>query len=193
MVILHLSSVVLGTIFPLLFSQSVIVYFSVVLFLVFGILMLYDAYTLEEKNAADKINELEEELDEKNKEKKDSMKEKLVESKEMKEVSKKDFTPGTAPNEGAQKGEFSVKVEKPVNESPKGKSALKADEKKDEEEGLCSCFFTNPYMHLILLLFLGECGDRTQIAAIVMTATHSAWGVAAGGSIVIFLDFMASK
>eukprot|EP01022_Parablepharisma_sp_SALTPOND_P026517 TRINITY_DN64313_c0_g1_i1.p1 TRINITY_DN64313_c0_g1~~TRINITY_DN64313_c0_g1_i1.p1 ORF type:complete len:218 (-),score=14.70 TRINITY_DN64313_c0_g1_i1:183-836(-) len=170
MVVLHLSSVVLGTIFPLLFSQRVIVYFSVVLFLIFGILMLYDAYTLEEKNAQEKITELQEEL---NKEKNPELKEKLVDAREMKEVA----SPDTAPQKEIIKEDFTVKVEDSVSSNAKGSS-------KKEDDGLFSCFFTNPYLHLILLLFVGECGDRTQIAAIVLTATHSAWGVAVGGSVV---------
>ena len=39
-------------------------------------------------------------------------------------------------------------------------------------------------MHLVVLLFLADWGDRCQISAIVLTATHNAWGVAAGGAFV---------
>lgn len=53
---------------------------------------------------------------------------------------------------------------------------------KTKEEGKYFC--TNPYLHLVVLLFLADWGDRCQIAAIVLTATHNAWGVAVGGALV---------
>lgn len=55
---------------------------------------------------------------------------------------------------------------------------LKMDEPKSQP--LCA----NPYLQLIGLLFMGECGDRTQLAAIALTVTHSPLGVAIGGAIV---------
>ena len=178
MVLLHLSSVVLGTIFPLLFSQKVIIYFSVILFFVFGVLMLYDAYNLEEKNTEEKMNELQEELENEGKEK-NGLSEKLVESKELKEVSvqgkAREISPGTAPHEEAPSKETFTKKA--------------TTEEKPSEGGFFASFIANPYFHLVILLFVGECGDRTQIAAIVLTATHNAWGVAAGGSLVLFTYF----
>lgn len=62
---LHLMSVAFGTIFPLLFSRNTIVYFSVALFLFFGVMMLYDSYHLEPKSSEEKIGEMEDDLIEK--------------------------------------------------------------------------------------------------------------------------------
>jgi putative Ca2+/H+ antiporter (TMEM165/GDT1 family) len=153
MVGLHLSSVALGMVFPLLFSQKVIIYFSVVLFIFFGAMMLWDAYKLEPEEAGEKIKNLEEEL-----------------------IKGKDAESGDGNKHGEAKDKLVTNPDKNLPEENKA------------PEGMCSCFLTNPYLHLILLLFVGECGDRTQIAAIVLTATHSAWGVAVGGSIVLMYE-----
>ena len=56
-------------------------------------------------------------------------------------------------------------------------------EKKPENDYFC----TNPYLHLVVLLFLADWGDRCQISAIVLTATHNVWGVAVGGALVLFI------
>lgn len=171
MVFMHLSSVALGTVFPLLFDQKVIIYFSVVLFLFFGVAMLYDAYNLEEKSATEKLQELEEELQ---KEKENpELTEKLVDSKELKEVTVK-------------KPEDQVPIPSDKPKSP-AKSSLEdknSPKKPTEEEGFFTSIAKSAGFQLMLLLFVGECGDRTQIAAIVLTATHNAWGVAIGGSFV---------
>ena len=168
MVVLHLSSVVLGAIFPLLFSQRFIINFSVILFLLFGILMLYDGYTLEEKNTQEKINDLEEELSKKNEN--PELKQSLLQSKEEKEMI-------NTPNEILIKSNSSspIKVEGP-------------NETINTNSGFFENMIKNPYLHLIVLLFVGECGDRTQIAAIVLTATHNVWGIAIGGSLVFLLN-----
>lgn len=157
MVVLHLSSVVLGTIFPLLFSQRLIVNFSVVLFLVFGVLMLYDAYRLEEKSSREKVNELEEEL--------------VKENPAAAE-------PLASPGKEASSAQPQIVVTEPAEESDSSYEI-------NPSNGLFTNLLKSPYAHLVLLLFVGECGDRTQIAAIVLTATHSAWGVAVGGSLVL--------
>ena len=56
---LHVMSVAFGTLFPLLFSRNTIVYFSIVLFLFFGVMMLYEAYHLQPKTSEEKIGEME--------------------------------------------------------------------------------------------------------------------------------------
>jgi len=176
MVILHLSSVALGKICPYLFDQVYIEYAAVVLFLAFGILMLWDAYHLEEKCTEEKIKELEEELEneEKGKLAGAEAKEKSTEMKEglIPEKGEHGLSEGRSPDTAPQKD--------PLTTNLKMESALVAP----EGQGCCSCFKTNPYLNLIILLFVGECGDRTQIVAIAYTGTHNAIGVAVGGSIV---------
>eukprot|EP00826_Nyctotherus_ovalis_P065086 TRINITY_DN9559_c0_g1_i7.p1 TRINITY_DN9559_c0_g1~~TRINITY_DN9559_c0_g1_i7.p1 ORF type:complete len:301 (+),score=73.38 TRINITY_DN9559_c0_g1_i7:220-1122(+) len=134
---MHIISVGFGTLFPLLFSRNTIVYFSVFLFLFFGIMMIYEAYHMQPKTAEEKVEEIQNDL--------------------------------LAKNDPETNGRI---VTTPEGELPM--------EKKEESKYFC----TNPYLHLVVLLFLADWGDRCQIAAIVLTATHNAWGVAVGGALV---------
>eukprot|EP00826_Nyctotherus_ovalis_P065083 TRINITY_DN9559_c0_g1_i11.p2 TRINITY_DN9559_c0_g1~~TRINITY_DN9559_c0_g1_i11.p2 ORF type:complete len:204 (+),score=49.45 TRINITY_DN9559_c0_g1_i11:679-1290(+) len=133
---MHIISVGFGTLFPLLFSRNTIVYFSVFLFLFFGIMMIYEAYHMQPKTAEEKVEEIQNDL--------------------------------LAKNDPETNGRI---VTTPEGELPM--------EKKEESKYFC----TNPYLHLVVLLFLADWGDRCQIAAIVLTATHNAWGVAVGGAL----------
>lgn len=147
MMAMHIISVGFGTIFPMLFSRNSIVYFSVFLFLFFGIMMIYEAYHLQPKTAEEKVEEIQNDL---------------LANKDP-ETNKQTITP-TA-------GEGKLVV-------PEGELSMEKTEEKPKY------FCTNPYLHLVVLLFLADWGDRCQIAAIVLTATHNAWGVAVGGALV---------
>eukprot|EP00826_Nyctotherus_ovalis_P002536 TRINITY_DN10508_c0_g5_i2.p1 TRINITY_DN10508_c0_g5~~TRINITY_DN10508_c0_g5_i2.p1 ORF type:complete len:175 (-),score=47.98 TRINITY_DN10508_c0_g5_i2:329-853(-) len=59
---MHVMSVGLGTLFPLLFSRNVIVYFSVVLFVFFGVKMIYEAYNMKPKSAEEKVKEIQNDI-----------------------------------------------------------------------------------------------------------------------------------
>jgi putative Ca2+/H+ antiporter (TMEM165/GDT1 family) len=152
---LHLMSVGLGQIFPLLFSRNAIVYFSVLLFLFFGILMLWEAYHLKEKTSEEKLAE---------------MSQTLVTHNEAEASENMDKTPTTT-----------ASLQVVLANNPQLKDKLPEEEKKSEEKKM---FCSNPYLQLVLLLFLGDWGDRCQISAIVLTATYNVWGVAAGGALV---------
>lgn len=142
---LHLMSVGLGNIFPYLFSKNFIVYFSVILFLFFGVLMIYEAYHLQPRKSEEKLAELNEGI----------------------------MAGSTSENAGTTQAATAL--------SPTKELAME-NTKKEEEKMFCK----NPYMHLVVLLFLADWGDRCQISAIVLTATYNVWGVAFGGAIVIF-------
>lgn len=110
----------------------------------------------EEKNAQEKVKELEEEL----------MKDQPSDGKtsELKDVEK---SPGA------------------TNIKPSsGNSPASASTSKPKEEGNSKALCSNPYLQLVVLLFMGECGDRTQLAAIALTVTHNPWGIAVGGALV---------
>lgn len=142
---MHIMSVGFGTLFPLLFSRNTIVYFSVFLFVFFGVMMIYEAYHLQPKTAEEKVQELQNDL-----------------------IEKKD--PESAEMMANANGNV---VAIPDNQ-------LTIEKGKNEAKQFC----TNPYLHLVVLLFLADWGDRCQISAIVLTATYNAWGVAAGGALV---------
>jgi putative Ca2+/H+ antiporter (TMEM165/GDT1 family) len=149
---LHLMSVGLGNIFPLLFSKNAIVYFSVFLFLFFGCLMLWEAYHLQPKKAEEKLAELSQGILHENVPDVEATGSKTI-------TSAGPSTALTTPEPHAKK----LDIEK---------------EEKDKQ------FCENPYLHLVVLLFLADWGDRCQISAIVLTATYNVWGVAAGGALV---------
>ena len=165
---LHLMSVGFGTIFPLLFSRNSIVYFSVVLFLFFGVMMIYEAYHLQPKLAEDKLKELNKDL---------------LENKDPESTAnpgEKSGLPSTSATpyaETAGKGKAQEYVSSPDNKLP-------VEENQEKEKEKSKYFCSNPYLQLVVLLFLADWGDRCQISAIVLTATHNVWGVAAGGAIV---------
>ena len=140
---LHLMSVAFGTLFPLLFSRNSIVYFSILLFLFFGIMMLYEAYYLEVKKSEDKVKELEVTL--------------------------------------------LNKPESPQDTVATASPTVASDPEHVKKDAGSQLFCANPYLHLVVILFLADWGDRCQISAIVLTATHNVWGVAAGGAIVCWV------
>jgi putative Ca2+/H+ antiporter (TMEM165/GDT1 family) len=137
---LHLMSVAFGTLFPLLFSRNAIVYFSIILFIVFGVMMLYEAYYVEVKKSEDKVKELEDTL--------------------------------------------LNKPESPQDTISTSAAIVASNPEHQKKDAGTQLFCANPYLHLVVLLFLADWGDRCQISAIVLTATHNVWGVAAGGAIV---------
>ena len=158
---LHLMSVAFGTLFPLLFSRNDIVYFSIILFLFFGVMMLYEAYYLEVKDVNIKVNELGEAL-----------------LSQPKGSENKSATAPT-PNPRAISKAFTTVVT-----DADAQAYTEAVTQKKEAGTGSQLYCTNPYLHLVVLLFLADWGDRCQISAIVLTATHNVWGVAAGGAIV---------
>lgn len=166
---MHVISVGFGTLFPLLFSQNTIVYFSVVLFLFFGVMMIYEAYHLQPKKAEDKISELESGL---------------MAQKDPEAAGSPVVAPITNPEHKDQTPHAPT-----LNEISTVPGASKAPEPEqqlpvEKKESQAKYFCTNPYLHLVVLLFLADWGDRCQISAIVLTATHNAFGVAVGGALV---------
>ena len=180
---MHIISVGFGTLFPLLFSQNAIIYFSVFLFLFFGAMMIYEAYHLQPKSAEEKVEELQKGL---------------IDSKESEAGAASN---GKKPAEDSMEaiGDSSVKplntvsVSQATGTSPKRPPPLEVKlpiEKKEEAAANPPKYFcASPYLHLVVLLFLADWGDRCQISAIVLTATHNAWGVAAGGALVFSIIF----
>jgi putative Ca2+/H+ antiporter (TMEM165/GDT1 family) len=167
MMSLHLMSVGLGNIFPLLFSRNAIVYFSVFLFLFFGVMMIYEAYHIQPKKAEEKLMELREQL---------VVQEKVEAKEKALDCSSTDATPIKARNKAVSSPE-SAHSGHQINVNQ-----LQCVEETNEEDSKGYC--KNPYMQLVLLLFLADWGDRCQISAIVLTATYNVWGVAAGGALV---------
>lgn len=151
---MHLISVGFGTLFPLLFSRNAIVYFSVFLFLFFGIMMIYEAYHLQPKTAEEKVQELQ-----------------------------NDLLAGKDPEAGGKITVYGAKTEDEKKILGNANEALSMEKPETKDKYFC----TNPYLHLVVLLFLADWGDRCQISAIVLTATHNVWGVAIGGAIVFLL------
>lgn len=152
---MHLISVSLGLVFPLFFSRSIIVYFSIALFFFFGIMMIYEAYHMPSTSAEEKIQILENDLH----------------NGSDPEAAEKTTAPGDKIDEESKTLENTNEV-------------VSADETEAKDKYFC----TNPYLHLVVLLFFTEWGDRSQISAIVLTATQNIWGVAVGGALVLLFN-----
>jgi len=162
MVGMHVISVGFGTSFPLLFSRNTIVYFSVFLF--FGVMMIYEAYNMQSKLAEEKVMELQSDL--------------LAEkTSELREIESKGIL---------KESSDIIKSIDSTTDSPELTAINTENEKLSMEgENAKNKIYNNPYIHLVLLLFLAGWGDRCQISAIELTATRNAWGVAVGGGLVL--------
>jgi putative Ca2+/H+ antiporter (TMEM165/GDT1 family) len=185
MVGLHLFSVSLGLVFPLLFSQRVIVYLSVIVFMIFGILMFKDSYYAEDKSSKDKLDELAGEL----LEKKEGEGEGQEPNKPKPDTELKSVEAGTSKAANGHAGNLGSTPEPaPIASSS---SPSKPDQVLPIEEAAEKSYLDqHPSLQLMFLLFVGECGDRTQLAAIALTTTHEVWGVAIGGAIVTSLEIV---
>ena len=153
MVSLHLASVCIGKVIATLIPRLYIIIFGSLLFVVFGVLMLWEAYHMEDVSIEEKVKEAEEEIAEKTDKK-------IEKPNELKEPLK----PAPTANE------------EDVEAAPQPTSPKKVEEDKG--------FFASPYFQLVVMMFFGEWGDRSQIGAVSLTASNNAWGVAAGGSVV---------
>ena len=160
---LHLMSVGFGTLFPLLFSRNAIVYFSIGLFIFFGVMMLYEAYKMQPKKADEKIAELQESLAPKDPEA-------APHSGDNRNQNQSQNSPQATGQGGSTL----------VTQTPDSKLPIETDDKTKKSANFCS----SPYFQIVILLFFADWGDRCQISAIVLTATHNVWGVAVGGAIV---------
>ena len=166
---LHLMSVAFGTLFPLLFSRNSIVYFSIALFVFFGVMMIYEAYYMEPKKSEEKLAELQEGFATHN-----DPEASPPQSQASPSPSASHGHPANQPQTAGQGGSTLA------TQGPDTKLPIEVDEKEKKNLGFCS----SPAMQLVLLLFFADWGDRCQISAIVLTATHNIWGVAAGGALV---------
>ncbi len=179
---MHVMSVGFGTLFPLLFSRNSIVYFSVFLFLFFGAMMIYEAYHLQPKSAEEKVEELQSNLlaakDPESGIIEGAKKTPPEQNTEMNVAAANDLVPLT-PSVSSN-----ATVTSPARATKEPASIKLPIENQTEPQPKYFC--TNPYLHLVVLLFLADWGDRCQISAIVLTATHNAWGVACGGALVLF-------
>lgn len=185
MVSMHLLSVCFGTVIQLLVPQNAIVYFSVFLFLFFGIWMIYEAYHLHPKNSEEKVAELEHTLLNKPVAADAACKA----SSSVPSVDDPEAVAGSSTLSPSKKVEPRLEMTPGTSpQSPSKMSLLPEEEKKLQEQEaakqnkLFCC--TNPYLHLVVLLFLADWGDRCQISAIVLTASYNIYGVALGGAMV---------
>ncbi len=179
MVGMHLMSVGFGKIIRNIFSPNTVLYFAVGLFLFFGIMMLYEAYHLKPKTSQEKIQELEKDL---------------LEQKDPEAGCAGDATPdrtlrvSAEDNEGA--GHQSVLSSNTASTPQRAchhvepqQKLLPEEKAKDGSANKAKQFCSNPYLQLVLMLFLADWGDRCQISAITLTASNNIWGVACGGSL----------
>ena len=134
---MHVMSVGFGTIFPLLFSRNTIVYFSIFLFLFFGVMMIYEAYHLEPKSANEKVKELEDDLMEQEDPEAEAVNMELTENT------------NTLKNVPSS-------LTKPPSTIDKPDQNLPMEHKENAKSYLCK----NPYLQLVVLLFLADWGNR---------------------------------
>jgi len=192
MIGLHLMSVGFGTILKSILPLSVIVIFSILLFIFFGLLMLYEAYSLKSRSSEEKIAELEKGL----LEQKDPEAGTAASSNVLPklctdanaEASNVDRSSGEEKSPSIMQQHYlmgDISRAASTNPATPMKMALETtlpiEQKKTESKFFCA----NPYLQLVMLLFLADWGDRCQISAVTLTTMYNVWGVALGGSIVI--------
>lgn len=157
LVLLNFISLMIGMYLPLLIYKFYLDICATLLFLFFGVSLLYNGIRMENKKIIEELNEYEEE-----EEMKERQNEKLLQKDEE--------------NDGLQKND-KEESHNQVKETDDGKDVVNLSFKKKKENigmTLLSFSFT---------MILTEIGDRSQITAIAIAAVYEFYGVLIGSSL----------
>ena len=156
MLFMNLISLLVGYALPIFLYKDLIDWIGVILFLIFGIKLLYDSYHMEEKKIIEGYRELE--------------------SEQNKELNYK------SRSKSENKNTKSIDDELQVHESNNLKEALLKPDIEDSN--------TTKHISEVSLLWsfavsilLAECGDRSQISAVIVGAMYNFVGVLIGSSV----------
>lgn len=171
LVVMSILSAGMGQILPSLFLPPKWTHFGAsILFLWFGIKMGKEGWEMEGGNAKvqEEMKEVEEEIEEE---------EEGHERLPMQDLESggQDSSKATGGLEGQEPAEMESTPSKPAFKKPK---VLKS-RVKEGAHNFASLFFGPVFVQAFILTFLGEWGDRSQIATIALAAAHVSWRIPA--------------
>ncbi|EJD54980.1 UPF0016-domain-containing protein [Auricularia subglabra TFB-10046 SS5] len=176
LVVMSILSAALGHILPALIPKKWTQFAAAMLFLIFGAKMLLEARDMPAGAGAiqQEMREVEEELEE-------------------------DVNGGTVMQmHDIEEGHGAPLKPRPTSPRPTSpRPTRRLDEAKEGFRNLCSLFFGPVFIQAFLLTFLGEWGDRSQIATMVLAAAHNVYiislGTILGHSLCTALAVIAGK
>lgn len=172
-------SAVLGHAVPTLIPKWLTNFLAAGLFLVFGVKMLLEARNISpDEGVSEEMKEVEQELEEKEHEA-------LRKSRRRSSISPYVLESGRGGiRKGRSDGRLPSPPDSPISEtssrssSPSRQSFVKRAS--DGVNNLCSLLLSPAWVQTFVMTFLGEWGDRSQIATIAMAAGSDYWWVTAG-------------
>lgn len=165
-------SALLGAAFPTLLPKSLTTLLAAGLFLFFGLGMLKDASRMTGDEATEEWKEAEREVNEE--EAGDKLE--LRDLEEGSGPASDNGAPATRNRSAPSTSQPYAPVSSPdTSSAPATRSSIRAKTLADPKEGLknlCGICFSHIFAQSFVLTFLGEWGDRSQIATIALGAAH---------------------
>ncbi|KAF9043378.1 hypothetical protein BJ165DRAFT_1484584 [Panaeolus papilionaceus] len=169
LVVMSILSAAMGHLLPTLIPRKWTQVAAGVLFLVFGAKMLSEARTMKEDKIAEEMKEAEEEIEDDEAEHDGTGVPSPLGDGHM--IPMEEMEEGGRPHSAG------------VAETVKGGSGMAPPKKSSWAEGarnFCSLFLGPVFVQAFILTFLGEWGDRSQIATIALGAAHNVYLVTIG-------------
>ena len=171
-------SAVLGHAFPLLVPKRFVNYAAATLFLIFGFKMLREGYAMRpEQGVSEEMREVEMELEEK-----EALARKM--GRRRSSISPYIMEGGRV---DPRKTRSNIRLPAPPDSPPSPDSRSPSPSARSSITGLlgginnlCSLLLSPAWVQTFIMTFLGEWGDRSQIATIAMAAGQDYWWVTGG-------------
>jgi putative Ca2+/H+ antiporter (TMEM165/GDT1 family) len=173
LVVMTVLSAVLGHVVPTLLPKRLTTFAAAVLFLVFGAKMLREGLAMpRDSGVGEEMKEVEAELEEKE--------HSMAMDRSRRRSSLSPYT-----LESGRGRKPSIKLPSPGGEPspPSSRSPSPSDQRGGRLAGLmnlCSLVLSPAWVQTFIMTFLGEWGDRSQIATIAMAAGQDYWWVTLG-------------
>lgn len=189
LIVMSILSAMLGHAVPTLIPKRVTSFLAAGLFLVFGVRMVNEGFKMEKgtANVQEEMKEVEQELEEKEAEA-------AIKRERSGSLSSRSLEEGLTSSRGAnhlshspfQRSTTSPSLSDSDSESPSFRPRRKAASQSgvqsvlDGIQNLAGLLFSPAWVQTFVMTFLGEWGDRSQIATIAMAAGQDYWWVTLG-------------
>lgn len=179
--LMSILSAFMGVVLPTLLPRSVTTLMAAILFFVFGVKMLRDGMQMTGEEMGEEWEEAKREVEE----------EANADDRfEMNDLEEGNHLPSNGNGHPGRRESMSK------SRSPNA-STFSVEGLKDGTRNLCGLCFSPVFAHAFILTFLGEWGDRSQIATIALAAAHNialvSFGTIAGHAICTGMAVMGGR